>query len=92
MEWLEGQLESFEHEGITYEVGSDVNYTALHWSSDWNGYEVGYDDIDVVGLYSFPYTEVYVYINVDDGTILEMWTDIEETDLPMHLDQWEETE
>lgn len=73
MEWLEGHLESFDYEGVTYEIGDEVNYPSFHWSSDWNGYEVGYDDIDVVGLYSFPHTEVYFYVDVETGTILEMW-------------------
>lgn len=26
----------------------------LQWQSDWNGYEVGHDDVLIVGLYSLP--------------------------------------
>lgn len=70
---------SFNIDGVEYSVGDDVSYVDLHWSSDWNGYEVGYDDIPVVGLYSFKGTEIYVYLNTEDGTILEIW-DAEDED------------
>ena len=35
-------------------IGTTVDYIKDHWSSDWNGYEVGFDDVNVVGLYSVP--------------------------------------
>ena len=35
-------------------IGNIVNYTKHRWSSDWNGDEVGFDDVDIVGLYSLP--------------------------------------
>lgn len=70
---------TFNIDGVEYAVGDDVSYADLHWSSDWNGDEVGYDDIPVVGLYSFKGTEIYVYLNTEDGTILEIW-DAEEED------------
>lgn len=73
------QEKTFNIDGVEYEVGDEVSYQDLHWSSDWNGDEVGYDDIPVVGLYSFKGTEIYVYLNTEDGTILEIW-DAEEED------------
>lgn len=43
-----------------------IDYTELVWSSDWNGYEVGYDDIGVVGLYSLKINpEINFYIDVE---------------------------
>lgn len=51
-----------------------MDYRKLHWSSDWNGDEVGYDDIPVVGLYSIAdFPEVHVYIDTETGKILEAW-------------------
>ena len=61
-----------------------LKFKNLRWSSDWNGDEVGYDDIDVVGLYSFTLNsycrdngysdkEVNMYINVENGEVLEAW-------------------
>jgi hypothetical protein len=70
---LEGYLESFDYKGKTYKVGDSLDYTQLHWSSDWNGDEVGYDDVNVVGLYSFPDSGVDLYVNTEGGMILEMW-------------------
>jgi hypothetical protein len=52
----------------------------LHWQSDWNGDEVGYDDINIVGLYSLEtvMNTVYFYIDMETGAVLEAWTDGEE--------------
>ena len=53
----------------------------LGWQSDWNGYEVGYQHIDIVGLYSLTLEDdqvVYMYINTGTGTILEAWLADEE--------------
>lgn len=49
----------------------------IHWSSDWNGYEVGYDYVDVVGLYSSEKLGVDMYINAENGEVLEImaWED-----------------
>lgn len=45
------------------------------WSSDWSGYEVGFDEHDVVGLYrnetedgSYNY-----YIDMETLELLEFW-------------------
>lgn len=53
-------------------------YNMLRWSSDWNGYEVGYDDIEVVGLYSVPNLPIDVYIDAGTGKIIEAWSYDEE--------------
>lgn len=52
----------------------------LRWSSDWNGDEVGYDHIPVVGLYFFTYEdkEYGVYIDTESGKALDVWDDEEE--------------
>jgi hypothetical protein len=50
-------------------------YDDLLWQSDWNGYELGYDDISVVGLYSLKNTELNFYIDMDKGKILDGWND-----------------
>ena len=53
-------------------------YNNLQWLSDWNGYEVGYDDVNVVGLWRIKDTEFYVYIDYEDDSILECWYGEEE--------------
>lgn len=45
----------------------------LLWESDWNGYEVGHDDVEVVGLYRLAGTEVYFYIDMSTSKILDAW-------------------
>lgn len=45
----------------------------LLWSSDWNGYEVGFDDVDVVGLYRLSGTSVHFYIDMTTNKILHAW-------------------
>ena len=34
----------------------------LHWSSDWNGYEVGFPEANVVGLYIFKNESRYTFL------------------------------
>lgn len=46
----------------------------LIWQSDWNGNEVGYDEVDIVGLYRFKNgDEIYVYIDMESNQILEVF-------------------
>lgn len=47
----------------------------LHWYSDWNGYEVGYDEILVVGLYRSERLSCDMYINTENGEVLEIIPD-----------------
>ena len=50
------------------------------WQSDWNGYEVGFDDIPVVGLYSkdLPSGIANFYINTDTNQVIDVWVDSDE--------------
>lgn len=60
--------------GIEYEIGDEVSYSELHWSSDWGGDEVDFPEVPVVGLYCFKeQPNVYIYLNTEDNTILDMW-------------------
>ncbi|MDK1672801.1 hypothetical protein QOK74_07945 [Staphylococcus saprophyticus] len=51
-------------------------FRRIHWSSDWNGDEVGYPEINVVGLYS--YHELNLYIDMETLEVLEAWFDVED--------------
>lgn len=53
----------------------------MAWCSDWNGYEVGFDQSEVVGLYQRTInheeeTEVMLnaYIDMETRKVLEIWT------------------
>jgi hypothetical protein len=50
----------------------------LLWESDWNGDEVGYDDVLVVGCYRLANTNVYLYIDMETYTILEAFEMVED--------------
>lgn len=54
-----------------FKVGEKVCLNALRWSSDWNGDEVGYPDISVVGLYSDKEGIDY-YIDVLKSKVVEV--------------------
>jgi hypothetical protein len=45
----------------------------LLWQSDWNGFEIGYEEVAVVGLYQLVNTELYFYIDMENQKILEAW-------------------
>lgn len=49
----------------------------LLWESDWNGDEVGYDEVSVVGLYREKDKERYFYIDMETMEILEVWENYE---------------
>lgn len=49
-----------------------IKLKRLRWQSDWNGYEVGFEDVEVVGLYQLEDTEIMMYINAETGEILEI--------------------
>lgn len=44
----------------------------LHWQSDWCGDEVGYDDVEIVGLYTAHHLGVDIYLNAETGIVLEI--------------------
>ena len=51
----------------------------VYWQSDWNGYEVGYPEVPVVGLYtSVEYPEMSFYVDTENGIILEVMIEGEE--------------
>jgi len=54
--------------------------TGLHWQSDWNGYEVGYPEIPVVGLYTSHKLGLDLYINTETGEVLEAWESVYDDD------------
>ena len=56
-------------------IGTTIDYTKDRWSSDWNGDEVGFDDVDVVGLYSVPDSTISYYVDTETGYVLDAWVD-----------------
>lgn len=55
-----------------------MNYSKLHWWSDWSGDEIGYDEALVVGLYSLiDFPEIHMYIDVDNDVIIDVWVEEE---------------
>lgn len=51
-----------------------------NWQSDWSGFEIGYDDIEIVSLYTGYTTDgddCSWYYDFDNGRILEFWLDKE---------------
>lgn len=78
-----------------FNMNLSIQLENLRWSSDWNGYEVGYDDIDVVGLYT-QYREngeYNFYIDMETNAILELWKseDEEFIDIGMKQKMWLDT-
>lgn len=59
-------------------VGTIRMLQADHWSSDWNGDEVGYPEIDVVGLYTMRGAPVAFYADASTGLVLEAWLDLDD--------------
>lgn len=47
------------------------------WQSDWNGDEVGYPEVGVVGLYMQVRDDAtyYFYIDTENNRLLEFWVD-----------------
>lgn len=74
MEQISEYALDFVHELVNDKyVGSRRNYVDDAWSSDWNGDEVGFPTVDVVGLYSFKDAPIEYYVNTETGVILEAW-------------------
>lgn len=48
-----------------------MDYRKLHWQVDFNGYEYGYPDVDVIGVYTNPETGKDMLIDVENGVVLE---------------------
>lgn len=45
----------------------------LHWQSDWDGEEVGYPELDVVGLYTSVRLEIDLHVNTETGEVLQVF-------------------
>lgn len=44
------------------------------WESDWNGYEVGYPNVKVVGLYRLNMNpDIYFYMDMETLKVLDAW-------------------
>ena len=53
-----------------------MDYTHIHWYCDYKGYEVDYNDIEIVGLYCLnDIPEIYMYIDTETFKILKVWID-----------------
>ena len=55
-----------------------IDPTDLQWESNWNGYEVGHPERQVIGLYRRAETNVYLYVDGETNEIVEIWEDEEE--------------
>ena len=60
-----------------YNMFATIKLDNLVWSSDWNGYEVGYPESEVVGMYSQERDNgcYSFYIDVETSTVLDFWKD-----------------
>lgn len=58
---------------------STIELTNLAWSSDWNGDEVGYPEVGVVGLYSQERDDgtYSFYIDMETYVVLDFWKEEE---------------
>lgn len=53
----------------------NLDYSKLHWQSDWNGEDVGYNNRNVIGYYTKD--NINFYIDIETNEILEVWMDEE---------------
>lgn len=64
----------YAHELVNAQyAGTRRDYVNDLWSSDWNGEDVGYPEIDIVGLYTLKDKPVHYYVNTETGVVLEAW-------------------
>lgn len=63
-----------------FDMIATIELTNLIWSSDWNGYEVGYPESEVVGLYSQERDDgsYSFYLDMETGKVLDFWRDSDE--------------
>ena len=63
-----------------YDFEGNIYLEGLVWQSDWNGNEVGFDDVAIVGLYSQERADEKTYnfyIDMETMRILDFWVDEE---------------
>ena len=59
---------------IDDDCNDEVDYSLLHWWSDWCGDETGHDDVPVIGLYALKdFPNIEVYIDVENERVVEAW-------------------
>ena len=60
-----------------FDIIASIELTDLVWSSDWNGYEVGYPEVEVVGLYLQERDEgcYNFYLDMETYKVLDFWKD-----------------
>lgn len=58
-----------------FETNPDI-FRKLHWQSDWDPEDLGYEGEFVIGLYT--YHDLNLYINMENLEILEAWFNDEE--------------
>lgn len=57
-------------------VGVKRDYNIDHWLSDWNGDEVGFDEIQIVGMYSVKEKpDIQYYVDTETGIVLKWWVE-----------------
>ena len=57
----------------------NLDFRKLHWYSDFDGKDVGYPSINVVGYYI--YNELNLYIDTETNSVLELWFDETEEEI-----------
>lgn len=50
-----------------------INFEKLIWQSDFNGYEMGYDEVNVVGVYMHPNFDIIFEIDMETMEILNVF-------------------
>lgn len=45
----------------------------LIWQSNWDGHELGYDEVEVIGLYTLKDTTLNFYIDMENNMIITSW-------------------
>lgn len=56
-----------------------MDYSKLHWWSDWDYSDLGLEGEGVIGLYQSKYhPEVQMYIDVEKDKIIDMWLEYDE--------------
>ena len=63
-----------------YNMIATIELNDLAWSSEWAGYEVGYPESEIVGLFSQERDDGCYYFYIDTVTyeVLDFWKDGEE--------------
>lgn len=49
-----------------------ISWEDLGWSSDWDGEDIGEDDVNIVGLYMLKGSDFGFYINMETDEVLEI--------------------